>query len=334
MQNALVVLVVLLTTCLSSLFSPASGVPKFSFGGWPGSEDESPFIVEPGNVIQWPLATVFLAMACLTDEHGECLPDNFLQESSNEDVAAFSAQFSTESTELRINSPGTTILRWSRKGQLPRQYLLIVTPSPSGTLCPLLESQSVGVPDQVVDCSGKCVDIAGVNHRLRDTHCDDETQSINLSCESFLPAFNSAVTFFDDQSGGAFMGTEIWKTLQELSEQGKITQPDAGACTLEDTCEAQFGDAPGYMFCNELTGNRGDFDLPLCSFTAITGTHTRDGTCTTICQRFGSRCLGALDDTPRSQALDTDPSGCTPNPDSRDTCDTPRQTEICICERQ
>jgi hypothetical protein len=44
-----------------------------------------------------------------------------------------------------------------------------------------------------------------------------------------------------------------------------------------------------------------------------------------MCQRFDSQCVGALrNDTP----------GCTPTPDSSDTCETLRQTEICLCERR
>src|SRR5262249_16377744 len=93
-------------------------------------------------------------------------------------------------------------------------------------------------------------------------------------------------------------------------------------CSPEDICAAQFGNAPGFQFCGDLTS------ASICSFNATTGRgdkHTRLGTCEDMCQQFGSRCVAALDnETP----------GCTPNPKSRDTCETKRQTEICVCERR
>ncbi len=87
---------------------------------------------------------------------------------------------------------------------------------------------------------------------------------------------------------------------------------DAGAVELRPGCEAQFGEAPGFVLCEETATT--------CRFNAFTD----GGTCDDLCRNFGARCLGAFDNEGPS---------CTPFPESSDTCQTPRQTEICICER-
>ena len=99
---------------------------------------------------------------------------------------------------------------------------------------------------------------------------------------------------------------------------------DIAGLSAEVCCMAQFGDAPGFEFCPDLTPNlpRGSF----CSFNATTGKedkHAYLGTCNDMCQRFGSQCVGALHN---------EMPGCTYTP-SRDTCKTPLQTAICFCER-
>lgn len=78
------------------------------------------------------------------------------------------------------------------------------------------------------------------------------------------------------------------------------------------SCIDLFGDAPGFRFCDETSST--------CSFSATTG----GGTCDQMCRSLGSTCVGALDN---------EGSSCRVTPNSNDTCHTPRQSEICVCER-
>ena len=78
-------------------------------------------------------------------------------------------------------------------------------------------------------------------------------------------------------------------------------------------CDARYGEAPGYLLCTE--------DTDACAFAATTG----GGTCGELCAAYGGSCLAALDNN-------NDPGAeCTPV--GVDACDTPRQTEICVCSR-
>ncbi len=88
---------------------------------------------------------------------------------------------------------------------------------------------------------------------------------------------------------------------------------DIGAVEVsKPSCEALFGDAPRFVLCDETETT--------CSFNALTD----GGTCNQMCRSLGSRCVGAIDN---------DGNSCREIRGSRDTCDTRRQTEICICER-
>src|SRR5262249_30079835 len=111
---------------------------------------------------------------------------------------------------------------------------------------------------------------------------------------------------------------------------------DGGACSPEQSCNAQFSTAPDYQFCSAsvdiLDARPPSVILSsarICSFLATTAKDTPTGivpgTCAEMCQQLGSRCVAALDNIPPD---------CTPNPDSTDTCETPRLTEICVCERR
>jgi hypothetical protein len=77
------------------------------------------------------------------------------------------------------------------------------------------------------------------------------------------------------------------------------------------SCTELFRDAPDFILCVETE--------TFCSFYAITG----GGTCDEMCGRFGSQCVDALDNA----------EGCIAIAGSNDTCQTPRQDEICVCER-
>jgi hypothetical protein len=114
-------------------------------------------------------------------------------------------------------------------------------------------------------------------------------------------------------SGSAPLAPEI--PLYTIS-----TDLDGGDCSLEESCTAQFGAAPGFELCE------GGATARFCRFNADTRNATtgRPDTCAAMCQRFASRCLAALDNNP---------GGCTPLPTSADTCNTPRNSEICVCER-
>ena len=79
------------------------------------------------------------------------------------------------------------------------------------------------------------------------------------------------------------------------------------------TCEELFQNAPEFLLCEQTETT--------CAFNA----RTNGGTCTEMCQRFGSVCLEAQGNE--------NATPCTPEFPQVDTCDTPRGTEICVCER-
>jgi hypothetical protein len=155
-------------------------------------------------------------------------------------------------------------------------------------------------------------------------------QPIDLSCASFIPEF--ALTVFvggaplneSDQSNFAMIRSEVMAHLNRLTSRATQSRVlDGGECLLQDSCRAQFGKAPDFHLCGAGEG--------VCSFNTTTGKGMPNnrGTCAAMCQQFrDSQCVAALNNNPN------DPPGCTPNPNSRDTCETPRQTEICICERR
>lgn len=100
---------------------------------------------------------------------------------------------------------------------------------------------------------------------------------------------------------------------------GAVATPDAEIpdASVPDavpaaTCDEMFSQAPGYELCAE--------DEASCSFNvALAGT-----ACTTACQLLGTTCLGAFDN---NEIL------CEPVPETGDTCDTIRQSNICVCAR-
>jgi hypothetical protein len=336
MSHLLILLVLLVTTFLSSLFSPARGddgdeqLPIFSFVGWFGDAAAPVGSARPGGVIEVAFSSVSIGAICIKEESQNCsppippirsLPKDTELRSTNKAVASVSS--GPSGPVIQLNSPGATILQVRRHRDILASFVLIVTPVPPGTLCgrPLED-----VKDTVVDCSGKCVGKnAEVLRRLGDDVCDDGRghddgrEPIDLSCASFIPTFLSAVAPFEASMSLANVGI----TPEDLARLASLPNDlDGGDCSLKESCMAQFGTAPGFEPC--ITISTSNF----CSFNATTGTRENRGTCAAMCQRFGSRCVAALNNNP-----DTSP-GCTPGPNSRDTCETPRRTEICICERR
>jgi hypothetical protein len=221
-------------------------------------------------------------------------------------------------TSIMFKGVGATTLQLRRDTEILAWYVLVFTPVPPGKRCLTDVSDS----DAVVDCAGKCVPLEEVRASLGNDTCDDGTPrqdgqpSIDLSCESFIPELllNASLAPFDivDQSGvSSFTSSDILALLNRPNPPHP-GGPDAGDCSLDMSCIAQFGTAPGFELCSASAS--------VCSFNATIG-----GTCADMCQQFGSQCVAALDnETP----------GCTSIPESSDTCQTPRQTEICICERR
>ena len=95
------------------------------------------------------------------------------------------------------------------------------------------------------------------------------------------------------------------------------------------TCARPVAEPPEPPSCADLFGGTEEFVLcdgtnTSCTFNARTATNGSPGTCNDVCaQAEGSRCLGAFANTGNSCMVD--------NTDDR--CDTPRNTEICICSR-
>ncbi len=97
----------------------------------------------------------------------------------------------------------------------------------------------------------------------------------------------------------------------------EIADADVADASVPDavpaaTCDDMFSQAPGYELCSE--------DEASCSFNvALAGT-----ACTSACDLLGSTCLAAFD----NNAI-----ACEPVPETGDTCDTVRQSNICVCAR-
>ena len=361
MSHFLVLLVLLMTTFLSGLFSPASA--QFSMRGSYGSNDVQ-FQTPPGDVLALPLHVSTISNFCITEESSavscaslgeDNLPHGTQLIFTNPDVAEISSE---NNTEILLKSLGSTTLQLredgKKDGKILASFVLVVTPDRPGTRC-------VGDSSRIVDCAGKCAPpfFIDASERLGDGVCDDGITPrrdgkplIDLSCAAIPDVFlgNSKVledlsdVMVFDQSGIRIdnptdQGIAI--TFDPVNSQLPSLQPgintyisispslsnrfslngDGGDCSPEESCNAQFGTAPDYKFCPAITS------ASVCSFNATIGFNapTGHGTCAAMCQQFGSRCVAALDN---------DPLGCTPSPKSRGTCETPRQTAICVCERR
>jgi hypothetical protein len=97
------------------------------------------------------------------------------------------------------------------------------------------------------------------------------------------------------------------------------TDADSGSSSSSGSvappsCDDVFGKAPGYVLCEETDTT--------CNFAALTM-----GTCAQMCAAYGGTCLEAFDNV-GSGGVE-----CVPVRLSTDTCDTSRQTEICVCDK-
>lgn len=86
-------------------------------------------------------------------------------------------------------------------------------------------------------------------------------------------------------------------------------EPDAQALLA---CDEAFSLAPGYELCTE--------DEASCSFNVATA----GGTCADACLALDTTCLAAIDNNEIP---------CEGIPETGDTCDTARASEICVCAR-
>jgi hypothetical protein len=323
MSNLFVILVLLMTTFLSSLFSPARGdddFDVFSFTGWWGSNQSIVGRNVPPGIFEVPIhmrELPFKMHVCIREifvlNDSDCptsdfstLPPYTHLISKNRAVA--SVEGTNGGTIITIKGFGATILelRQDKSEILFTSYVLVVfTPSDPGKKCVGLIGPGDNGPSflGVTDCSGKCVKLADARDRSSDGVCDngmsrddkEPDDVMDLSCSIFI-------------DGSTFLPALILST--SIHDE---------RCSPDDSCTAQFGEAPGFQFCGA--------SARICSFNATIGQedkHAHLGTCEKMCQQFRSQCVAALDnETP----------GCTPNPKSRDTCETPLQTAICFCER-
>jgi hypothetical protein len=315
MSHLLVLLIVLVTTFLSGLLSPASG-QRFRFPPFLGTNASPLEPVPSGGALEVPTGSQAIFLNCIQEgapEAGCGIGNETMLNSTNPDVATVSldpedcVEVNGATPCIIIGNPGsTTVELLDSNNEALAAFVLVVTPSPPqfvrpGTRCEVSEG--------IVDCSGTCVSLSEAQQRLGDGVCDngqplpDGSRDIDLSCV-FIPEF------FRDDDG----------LIRAFTNR---TNRDGGDCDREQSCEAQFGAAPGYEFCSGTAS--------LCSFNASTGEPptgndtTRMGTCAAMCQQFGSRCVAALDN---------EAPGCTPSPNNAGTCETLRQTEICVCERR
>jgi len=352
MSKLVVLLVLCMMTFLSSLFFPARGegqdaLPLLSVEGWWGDQTQPLASAPQGGVFEVPIHTEELPLVMPVCIRGKTEPPDVCptgpgvvrQEHLPPDTHLSSTNLavaSVEGTKITLKEFGTTTLelRQDASDILVTSYLLVIfAPSRPGTECVGLLMNGSAL-EGITDCSGKCASITEIitglfeggsgvpEARLVDNVCDngmprrDEKPAMDLSCSFFAQIFS-------------FPGVVPPNLEGRCSPEG-ICRIHDERCTLEDSCTAQFGAAPGFKFCPDLTSPS------VCSFNVTTGkednhlhgkedNHTHFGTCNDMCQRFDAQCVGALrNDTP----------GCTPTPDSRDTCETLRQTAICLCERR
>lgn len=178
MSHLFVLLVLLLTTFLSSLFSPASGddevLPLDSFFGLSGSNIGPEFGPVPrGGVgeVRISKCAISFCFGDLSECNGTLVrsgpPAGTQLISTNEAVAEVSGVF------IGLENPGSTTLQLRRirddasPGELLASYILLVMPDAPNTTCdPVLFARNrfpecgeglFSSDPSVVDCSGKCV---------------------------------------------------------------------------------------------------------------------------------------------------------------------------------
>lgn len=119
---------------------------------------------------------------------------------------------------------------------------------------------------------------------------------------------------------GELTGTETGSTTTTGGDtDGDTTAGIASAGSTSSggplTCDELYGNAPGYVLCEQTDRE--------CRFNATTG----GGTCNQMCTDFGGTCLAAFDNpnTAGQECIVLEPN--------KDTCETPRTTELCVCSR-
>ena len=279
-------------------------LPIFSFVGFSGSDGAQRHPVPPGGTLEVNLSVVDFHICikdfdetCATDgsESGPSyIPDGAKLFSSNPDIAF------VDKLQIVVRKPGMTILTLRYV-----DYLSEVQPSKVGTIAyyflvvrPVRPGTFCGIDDESLD--PRIIDCSGrcvllAEVKLRLGDGICDDGSTGVDLSSCL-IHNTPGTGASFATG--FVNDEI----------------DGGDCKDADSvCRARFGDAPGFQLCNS--------SVNVCSFNA----NTNGDTCEEMCQRFNSRCVAALDNNP---------AGCTPLPNSNDTCQTPRQSEICFCAQR
>lgn len=245
---------------------------------------------------------------------------------------------STPTVERSTANNTAILLRDFTSDFVARQVTVVTEASNPGDSC------GTG---RVFDCVGSCVDEETANSWIGDDSCDDGTfldpngVPVNLMCSAFnddggdcaqvtpVPGascgtnkvFDCVGSCVDEETANSWIGDGFCDdgTFEDpdgvpVNLMCSAFNDDAGDCDSSTgaSCIDLFGNAPDFILCEETATT--------CSFNALTNM----GTCEEMCNRFDSKCVGALDN---------DGARCIPIPNSMDTCQTPRQTEICICER-
>ena len=285
-------------------------LPIFSFVGFSGSDESQRHPVSPGGTLEVNLSAVAFTVLCIKDSDVTCatdgvgeagnshIPDGAKLFSSNPDIAFI------DGGDIVLRRPGLTILTLQYVDYLSKvqpskvgtiaYYNLVVKPVRPGTPC---ESDREGI---FISGFEGIIDCSG--------RCVLEAE--------VKARLGDGVC--DDGSTGFDLSSCLIHNAWEESEGTLLgflnDEIDGGDCNkVRDLCRARFGDAPGFQLCNS--------SVNVCSFNA----NTNGGTCEEMCRQFNSRCVAALDNNP---------AGCTPLPDSNDTCQTPRQSEICFCAQR
>jgi Right handed beta helix region len=144
---------------------------------------------------------------------------------------------------------------------------------------------------------------------------DDAEQFMDASHDDYRLRVPNA-----DAAGGCDLGPSVVATdILGYERKGKV---NFGAFEYVENrpppivpggdCGALFGKAPGFKLCSETDTT--------CAFQATTAGTTCEG----LCGAMGSTCVEAFNNSETS---------CMAEPGSEDTCQTPRNNEICVCSK-
>ena len=285
-------------------------LPIFSFVGFSATNESEPHPVQPGGVLEVDLSVVAFTRLCIEDPDSDVdcsmegigrshLPPGTKLFSSSPDVA-----FVDEiNSDIVFQKPGLTILTLQYVSNETEIQLSKVGTLAYYTL--VIRPVPPGTP-----CDSFRTGLPNFSEGIID--CSGKC----VFADKAYARLGDGIC--DDGSTGFDLSSCLIRnrndSLSGLSNGFVNDEIDGGDCNkVRDLCRARFGDAPGFQLCSS--------SVDVCSFNA----RTDGGTCEDMCQRFNSRCVAALDN---------DPAGCTSLPDSIDTCQTPRQSEICFCARR